>query len=161
GFSTTRFRVNASGRSNGNASATFLIDNIVFSGCGPADPADVLDPPTLTKGFSPAVIGVGHTATLSFTLSNPNPTDALTGASFDDALPSGVAVGSPATASPTWRGPPIWPPTAGDSQLTFCAGTIPANASGTVSGDVTASTVGVSNNISGFIFASEPRGNNG
>ena len=161
GLSTTTFRVNITGRNSPKPDATFLIDNIIFTGCGPADPADVLDPPTLAKAFSPATIGVGHTSSLSFTLSNPNPSDALSGVAFEDNLPAGMTVASPTAASTTCGGPPTWAPAAGATLLDFDGGTIPANSSCTVSVNVTSSTVGVSANISGFIYASESGANNG
>ena len=161
GFSTTTFRINITGRNGPKPNATFLIDNIIFTGCGPANPADVLDPPELTKAFSPDLIGVGHTSTLSFTLSNPNPSDALTGATFQDNLPAGMTVASPANESTTCGGPPTWAPGAGATLLDFSGGIIPANSSCTVSVDVTSSTVGVSANISDFIYAAESGANNG
>jgi uncharacterized repeat protein (TIGR01451 family) len=160
GAATTTFRVNITGRNGSKPDATFLIDNIIFTGCGPADPADVLTPPTLAKAFSPATIGVGHTSTLTFTLANPNASDPLTGVSFDDALPTGMTVATPANASTTCGGPPTWAPSPGDTLLDFAGGAIPANSSCTVSVDVTSSTVGVSANVSGFIYADESGANN-
>ena len=160
GLTSTRFRVNITGRSNGNANATFLIDNAIFTGCGPGAPGTVPDPPSLTKAFVPALIGVGHTSTLSFTLSNPNAT-VLTEASFDDELPAGVTVAFPANASTTCGGGPTWSPVAGDTLLNFSGGSIPANGSCSVSVDVTSSSVGTALNISGFISALESGGNNG
>ncbi len=161
GAATTTFRVNITGRNGSKPDAAFLIDNVVFTGCGPGDPADVLDVPVLNKTFSPATIGVGHTSTLTFTLSNPNASDALTGAKFVDELPAGMTVASPANASTTCGGPPSWAPSTGDTVLDFDGGTIPANSSCTVSVDVTSSTVGESVNVSGFIFANESGANNG
>ncbi len=161
GLGNTVFRVNISGRSNGAPSATFLIDNIIFTGCGPGDPADVLDPPSLTKAFSPAVIGAGQSSALTFELTNPNATDALSGVAFDDQLPAGMTVANPANATTTCGGTPNWTPQPGDSVLDFSAGIIPAGSSCTVSVDLTSSVVGVSANISGFIFAAESGQNTG
>src|SRR5207244_9771675 len=44
--------------------------------------------PALTKGFSPAAIGVGQTSTLTFTITNPAASPARTGLTFSDALPA-------------------------------------------------------------------------
>jgi uncharacterized repeat protein (TIGR01451 family) len=161
GLGTTTFRVNITGRNGSKPDATFLIDNIVFTGCGAPDPTDVPEPLELTKVFSPDTIGVGHISTLSFTLSNPNLSDVLTGAAFLDQLPAGMTVASPANASTTCSGSPTWAPATGDTLLDFSGGTIPASSSCTVNVDVTSSSVGVTANVSGFIFASESGGNNG
>jgi large repetitive protein len=50
-------------------------------------------PPSLTASFIPRSISVFGNATLDFTISNPNAT-ALSGVSFTDVLPSGLAVQS-------------------------------------------------------------------
>jgi uncharacterized repeat protein (TIGR01451 family) len=50
----------------------------------------VIDPPALTKGFTPSAIPLNGTSTLQFTLSNPNTTLTLNTLSFTDTLPAGV-----------------------------------------------------------------------
>ena len=155
------FRVNISGRSQGNANATFRIDNIIFTGCGPGDPADILDVPTLEKAFVPDTIGVDQTSTLTFVLDNPNTSGPLTGVTFDDELPPGMSVADPANAATTCDGTPDWNPQPEDTVLEFSDGVIPADSSCTVSVDVTSSSIGVNTNISGFIFAAESGQNAG
>ena len=46
--------------------------------------------PTTAIGFSKSTISVGETATLTFNVSNPNPSNPLTGLSLLDVLPSGL-----------------------------------------------------------------------
>ena len=47
-----------------------------------------VNPPTITSAFTPNVIGVGGTATLAVTITNPN-SSALSGVGFSETLPSG------------------------------------------------------------------------
>lgn len=54
------------------------------------DTITVIDPPTLTKSFTPNSIPLNGTSTLQFTLSNPNTTLTLNTLSFTDTLPAGV-----------------------------------------------------------------------
>jgi hypothetical protein len=54
-----------------------------------------LVPPTIAKSFGAASLVVNGTTTLSFTLTNPNATTALTGVSFTDTMPAGLVVATP------------------------------------------------------------------
>src|SRR5262249_55671844 len=49
-------------------------------------------PPAISKRFAPASISVGATSSLTFTITNPNASTALTGVAFTDTLPAGVTV---------------------------------------------------------------------
>lgn len=55
-------------------------------------------PPSIAKGFSPDPILAGGTSTLTFTLTNPNPNNALSGVAFSDPFP--VAPGAMTVAAP-------------------------------------------------------------
>src|SRR5690606_30888739 len=128
--------------------ATLLLDNIVFWGC------PILDPPTVNKSFSPDPIAINGVSTLTFTLSNPNASNALNGVTFTDTLPAGLQVAAAPNASTTCGGTPTWAPTAGATVLTFgspIGATIPFSASCTVSVDVTGTAAGAYLNVSGFI----------
>ncbi len=154
---TTIFRINAVGQQQ--PTAALFLDTVIFTGCG------VAAPPTITKTFAPNPIAVGGVSTLTFTLTNENNID-LTGVNFSDALPSGVEVATTPLASTTCGGTPTWSPTAGSTNLTFSGATIPArvgnaNGSCSVQVNVTATTAGPHNNISGNISSTESGTNNG
>ncbi len=117
---------------------------VTFSGqTNSASDSDTLvAPPTVTKSFSPSVIAVGGTSTLTFTLANPNAL-AINGVAFVDVYPAGMAntllplpvatttCGGIATALPLL------------STATLAGATIPANGSCTVTVKyVTASITG-------------------
>ena len=63
------------------------------------DTLTVVAPPIISKNFSDATILTGTTTTLSFMITNPNQTTALTGIGFSDTLPVGLDISSgPGTA---------------------------------------------------------------
>lgn len=107
-----------------------------------------VQPPTLTKAFSPASILVGGTSTLTITLLNPNATAAGLVAALVDTLPAGVVVAAVPNAGTTCPGSGVVAATAGGSTLTLPAThSIPAGAgstpgSCTMTVDVTGSTAG-------------------
>jgi uncharacterized repeat protein (TIGR01451 family) len=96
---TTNFTV--TGATAGVKNNTVTVNTSNF-GTGYTDSATVTvyDVPTISKSFTPPSVPFGGTATLSFTLSNPNSFTGgnLSGLSFNDTLPSGVTVG---TSGPT------------------------------------------------------------
>jgi hypothetical protein len=100
--------------------------------------ANIIDPTALTiaKAFAPAQTVPGGTSTLTFTISNPNPSP-VSGASFVDPLPllSGgqMAVATPATFSTSGCGAPTFAPTAGATSISFANGTVAANSTCSVS----------------------------
>lgn len=62
------------------------------------DSVTVINPPALTKSFTPNQIPLGSTSALQFTLSNPNAGLTLNTLAFGDSLPAGVtAPDTPAT----------------------------------------------------------------
>ena len=53
-------------------------------------------PPTVSKAFGAASILIGQSTSLTFTVTNPNPTfTTLTNVSFSDSLPGGLVVATP------------------------------------------------------------------
>jgi len=148
---TTFFRIYGYNSNNTNPGSDLNIDNVLFTGC--AAPVK----PTIAKSFAPNPIAVNGTATLTFTLTNTN-SASLTGAQFDDTLPSGVQVAASPSASTTCGGSPSWAPTAGATTLSFgqpTGATIPASGSCTASVVVTATTAGPHSNVSGFLSTIE------
>ena len=129
-----------------------------FAGNPVTSPADsetvtltVVGPPSISKAFSPSAISVGGTSTLTFTVTNANAGTALTGVGFSDSLPTGVEVASTPNASTSGCGTPTFSPGAGDLTLTFSGGTIAGGGTCTVAVDVTGTTVGTKNNITGNV----------
>ena len=153
----TYFRLyvyNAGNDTNGHA---VRLDGVTFTGCG------IPDAPTIIKNFAPDPIAAGGTSTLTFTLTNPNATIALTGVGFSDTLPTDVTVASPTGASSNCGG--TWAPiNPGDATITFSGGTIPIGGSCTVQVNVIASAVassGPRTNISGFVSTTQTGTNDG
>lgn len=99
-----------------------------------------------SKSFSPSTVGVNGTSRLSISLTAPADTG-LSQVSVVDALPAGVQV----AATPTKQvnancGSPTFNPQAGDTQLNFSGGTIPAGKSCTFSVLVVSSAPGAYTN---------------
>jgi uncharacterized repeat protein (TIGR01451 family) len=58
-------------------------------------PLAVLASPTIVEAFGATTLTLGDSTSLTFTISNPNSTDALTGIAFSDPFPSGLVVAYP------------------------------------------------------------------
>jgi uncharacterized repeat protein (TIGR01451 family) len=92
------------------------------------------------------------TATLAFTLTNPNSSTALSGVSFTDPLPSGLQVATTPNASAPCG---TFAPNAGATTLSFSAGTLAGSATCTISVSITGTTAGVKNNTTGAVTSTE------
>jgi len=106
---------------------------------------------TITKAFSPASIHVGGTSTLSFTINNPNAEVSLSGLAFSDSLPSGLQVAGTPNLTSTCGGTPA----ASGGSVGLSGGTLAPSSSCTLSVNVTSSTPGILNNITGPISTNE------
>src|SRR5262249_22825261 len=95
-FKVTVTSTTAGGTNNvtGNVSAT-------NGGTGSTASANitVVAPPTIAKSFGAANIPLNGTTSLTFTMSNPNSTVALTGVNFSDSLPAGLTTPDDAGSS--------------------------------------------------------------
>jgi hypothetical protein len=137
------------GRALSTAGPVTLSGGNTVGGCSTAAalPPGV-QPPTLTKAFSPASILVGGTSTLTITLLNPNATAASLTAALVDTLPAGVVVAALPNASTTCTGTGAVTATAGGGTVTLSvphaipAGSGSTPGSCTVSVDVTGSAAG-------------------
>src|SRR5262249_35170533 len=109
----------------------------------------VVGAPSITKGFSASTIPLNGTATLAFTITNPNSTTTLNGVSFTDSLPAGLVVANTPNSSTSCGG--TFTPAAGDTSLSFSGGTISSSGTCTVMVDVTGTTAGQKNNTSGNV----------
>ncbi|HBA88248.1 MAG TPA: hypothetical protein DCZ75_09750 [Geobacter sp.] len=125
----------------GFVSSTQTGANTTATGRGSASLTALL-PPAISKRFAPNPILAGGVSTLTFTIDNPNPDDALSGVSFSDAFPTSpgaMTVASSPNAYASGCGAPSFAPVAGQGSISFSGGSIAAGGSCTVSVDVTAS----------------------
>ncbi|MGD9583529.1 MAG: C25 family cysteine peptidase [Lysobacterales bacterium] len=113
-----------------------------------------ISPPLIAKQFTPSSILGGGVSTLTFTISNPNPSNAIAGVAFSDTFPVAPAamVVAPAplptnTCSPAGT----WTTTAGAGSVSLSGAGVPAGGSCTVSVNVLAPAVGTYNNTSGLV----------
>lgn len=105
----------------------------------------VVAPPQISIAFTPAAIGVGGIAELSFTLSNPNQSVALSGIGFTDLLPAGLQV----AASPGVQNTCGGNVSAAGGNITLSNGSLAAGATCTISVNITGTTIGFKDNTSG------------
>ncbi len=136
------------GTYNNSAAATAAQSGTTVGNFGPGAPVQLVSV-SLTKAFSPALIAVGGTSTLTFTITKPAGASA-SGLSFVEALPANVTVSGVPTAAQC--GGTV---TSTASSITLTGGTIATAATScTVTASVTSAVAGVytntSNNISGL-----------
>jgi uncharacterized repeat protein (TIGR01451 family) len=92
-FSVTVTGTTAGTKTNTTSAVTSTNGGTGNTACASLE-VGVVSPPAITKSFTPSSISVGTTSSLSFTITNPNATVALTGVAFTDTLPAGVTVPS-------------------------------------------------------------------
>jgi uncharacterized repeat protein (TIGR01451 family) len=101
--------------------------------------AQAQSPPTITKSFSAAQVGLNQSVTLTFTITNPNPATDLTGVSFNDNLPAGIIIANPDSMVGSCDPGVI---TTAPNNINLVGGTILASSSCTFSIDVLAIATG-------------------
>jgi hypothetical protein len=116
---------------------------------------DAVASPTLSKTFGQVSAGAMSSATLSFTLKNPNASATLDGLSFSDALPAGLVISTPNGLTGSCDSGTITA-VAGTSTVSLSGATLAAGASctfsvnvlnnATVAGSVTNTTSTVASN---------------
>jgi hypothetical protein len=110
-------------------------------------------PPTLQKAFV-GCCALNSSAPLNFFVNNPNVvTSFLTGIGFTDNLPSGLVVATPNGLSSNCSGTVTAVP--GSASISLLGGTLPANSGCNISVNVTATTVGIKNNVTSPITSNE------
>jgi hypothetical protein len=157
GTNTTSFRLEVDGaKSSGSPTPTVYIDNVIITGCPRPKP------PVISKRFAPNPILAGGTSTLTFTITNPNPSDPLSGVAFSDTFPGTMTVASPLTTTNSCGGTLYnsggsTALVAGDGSIRLGSstgtntGTISAGGSCTITVKVTATATGI--NTSGVVSA--------
>src|SRR5262249_58286341 len=84
---------------------------------------NVAKAPTIMKSFGLSSILLGGTTSLTFSITNPNSTQGLTGIAFTDSLPAGITV---PTSGPTAAcGGMV--STTSPNLISFSGGTLPAS----------------------------------
>ncbi|HYL76326.1 MAG TPA: Ig-like domain repeat protein [Bryobacteraceae bacterium] len=109
-------------------------------------------PPSITKSFGAASIGLAGSTSLSFTVTNPNASIAFAGVAFTDALPAGLVVSTPNGLTGTCGSGNVTA-VAGSSTVTLAGGTIPTSATCSFAVNVTAVTPGNQVNTTGTVSA--------
>ena len=112
----------------------------------------VVAAPQISKLFSPNPILANGVSTLTFTITNPNQNDAISGVAFVDTLPAtpgSMVIANPNNIANTCNGTPT--ATAGTNVISLTGGTIAAASSCTISVDITAPTEGTYMNQSDLV----------
>ncbi len=152
---STSFTIEFNPNTTGKRNASISIQNndtdesnyqILIRGIGTA-------PPKFSKSFAPGTIQVGGTSTLTFTIDNTaNALDGATALAFTDTLPAAISVAAPLVTSNACGGSLI--ATAGSGTISFSGGSVGAAGSCTIDVDVTSSTAGLHDNVSGDLTSS-------
>jgi mucin-19 len=146
--SQCQFSVTVTGAASGNYTSTTGAANSTNGGTGNTATANltVASPPAITKAFGAAKIPLNGSTTLTFTVNNPAVnTVPLTGVSFTDSLPAGLAVSTPNGLTGTCGGGAITA-AGGTSSVSLAAATLAAGGSCTFAVNVTGTAAGVQNN---------------
>jgi fimbrial isopeptide formation D2 family protein/uncharacterized repeat protein (TIGR01451 family) len=115
----------------------------------------VIGPPSIAKAFGAASINLNASTTLTFTITNPNATVALTGVAFGDTVPAGLAVANPNGLTGSCGSGTITTGTvSGFSVVNLSGGTIAAGGSCTFSVNVVGTTGGHKVNTTGTVASS-------
>jgi hypothetical protein len=111
-------------------------------------------PPTATKAFADASIPVNGTTSLSFTITNPNSTTQLVNIGLIDVLPSGLVVATPNALGGSCLGDGgVVVANPGSNSITLTTLNLPGSTACSFSVNVTGTTSGVKNNVSGNVTA--------
>ena len=143
--------VTASSAGTYNNTSSGVSSNQTGSAGAPSNVAQltVVGSPSITKSFSPTVIGINGTSMLTFTLTNNNAV-ALIGVAFSDTYPVNLANAATPTVINGCGGATTGG-AAGGSIIGLTGGSIPANSTCTVSVQITSGTIGTYNNVSGAV----------
>src|ERR1700733_140888 len=153
-----------SGSANGNwlrgelLFAGMIVSLLFCAGCGGGSSGGGTPPvtkaPTIAKSFGSTSVALNGSISLTFNLSNPNPSLSLSGISFTDTLPAGLAVSTPNGFSGTCGGGTITA-AAGSNSVVLSGATLVAGASCTFAVNVTGTTAGPQNNVTSAVTSTE------
>ena len=114
----------------------------------------VVAPPTISKAFGAASVPLNGSTSLSFTITNPNATVALSGVAFSDTLPAGLIISTPNGLSGSCGAGTITA-TQGTNTISLAGGTIAAAGSCSFSVNVDGTSAGTQNNTTGAVTSAE------
>ena len=147
--------VNVTGTSAG---AKVNAVTVTSATAGPGNTANanitVIAPPTLQKAFGAASIDLSASTSLTFTVSNPNNSNALSSIAFTDTLPAGLVVATPNGLTGTCGGGAITA-VAGSSAVSVTGTTLAGGANCTFSVNVMAIAGGAQTNTTSTISSTE------
>ena len=123
----------------------------------------VLAPPTIALAFSPSTIQVGGSSTLTFTVTNPNVSTALTNVSFSNTLPAGITEVSQTggTCSTVATGGGSFNFNAGAGTLSSTSNSLAAGGSCTIQIQVTGASNETANDTSSTVTSTQGTGTAG
>ncbi|MEQ1921296.1 MAG: carboxypeptidase regulatory-like domain-containing protein, partial [Pyrinomonadaceae bacterium] len=154
------FSVSNQGTVSGTGFSTVSTDGDPGTAGAQPTVTTVVQPPTITKSFTPANILLDQQSTLTLTINNTNPAQAVTGITVTDVFPTNVVVASPLMASTTCGagtlqdsdGNALAP---GDVGIRLVGGTRAANQSCTVTVSVRGTIGGTYMNTTGNVASFE------
>ncbi len=150
--SSCTFSVNVTGTTVGakNNTTGNVTSNQGGTGGTASASLDVIAPPSIAKAFGAASIPLNNTTSLTFTITNPAVNAvAETGVAFTDSLPAGMVVATPPAMTNTCGG--IVTAVAGSGSISLTNGTVAVNSSCTLAVNVTGTTAGTKNNVTGNV----------
>ena len=135
------------------APGTAVEAHIADNSATDSDTLAPIEPPTIAKAFGTQAILVNGTTTLTFTLSNPNASVALSGVRFADTLPAGLVVSTPNGLASTCGGTAT--AVAGGASVRLVNGSLASGGSCTVAVSVTGSAGGLKSNTTSAVDSTE------
>jgi len=161
-------QVNVTATTVGAYTNTLAINSVTSTNADPGPAAAATAsasaylPPTVTKSFGTAVIGIGGSTSLTLTLTNPaSNTATLTTLQVDDTFPAGMTLQNTTFSYTPLACGTVTKTTGaasavGDSSLRFSVASLAAGASCQVSVNITSSMVGAVTNTTNSPLASGP-----
>jgi uncharacterized repeat protein (TIGR01451 family) len=114
---------------------------------------EVVQAPTVKKAFGATSIPLNGTTSLTFNIANPNSSTPLVNVSLSDTLPSGLVVANPNGLTGSCVASSSITANAGSGSISLTNLNLPASGSCSFSVNVTGTTAGTKNNVSGKITA--------